>query len=195
MSAETRDDLLASIEEEAGRLNRFVTNLFEITRIESGMLRAKCVPTDLGVTIKAAVGRAMRLHPRLNVDISVAEPTPHAEADPALLEQVLFNLLDNAAKYAADAPVSIFARREDNAVRITVTDQGKGIPEQDLDRIFEKFYRRGKSDGRPAGTGLGLAIARGLILAMGGTIRAESPAMRRRGTRFIVRLPQLEGRP
>lgn len=195
MSAETRDDLLASIEEEAGRLNRFVTNLFEITRIESGMLRAKCVPTDLGVTIKAAVGRAMRLHPRLNVDISVAEPTPHAEADPALLEQVLFNLLDNAAKYAADAPVSIFARREDTAVRITVTDQGKGIPEQDLDRIFEKFYRRGKSDGRPAGTGLGLAIARGLILAMGGTIRAESPAMRRRGTRFIVRLPQLEGRP
>lgn len=190
MSPETRKDLLASIEEEAGRLNRFVTNLFEITRIESGMVRAKSVTTDVSATIKAAVDRATRLHPTLDVDISLANPMPRAVADPALLEQVVFNLLDNAAKYAGGAPVSLYARGEGDEVSIAVTDQGKGIPAEDLDRIFEKFYRRGKGDGRPAGTGLGLAIANGLVLAMGGSIRAESPAMRRRGTRFVLRLPK-----
>jgi two-component system sensor histidine kinase KdpD len=77
-------------------------------------------------------------------------------------------------------------------VAISVTDEGKGIPEGELERIFDKFYRRARGDGRPAGTGLGLAIARGLITAMGGTIRAESPAVRRRGTRFVIRLPRSE---
>lgn len=73
---------------------------------------------------------------------------------------------------------------------ISVSDQGKGIPEADLERIFEKFYRRAKGDGRQAGTGLGLAIARGLITSMGGNIKAQSPASRRRGTRFVIRLPR-----
>ena len=72
---------------------------------------------------------------------------------------------------------------------ISVTDQGKGIPETELDKVFDKFYRRAKGDGRPAGTGLGLSIARGLMTAMGGSIRATSPAMRKRGTRMTLRLP------
>lgn len=72
---------------------------------------------------------------------------------------------------------------------ISVTDQGRGIPEEDLELIFEKFHRRAKGDGRPAGTGLGLSIARGFVTAMGGTIKAESPAVRKRGTRFVIRLP------
>ena len=72
---------------------------------------------------------------------------------------------------------------------ISVTDLGKGIPPRDLGRIFEKFYRRGKPDGRKPGTGLGLAIAKGFVEAMGGTIAAESPALRRRGMRIILRFP------
>ncbi len=190
MPATTRSDLLASIEEEAGRLNRFVTNLFEITRIESGMVRARIEPIDVAAAIAAAAGRANRLTPAIEVEVSVAEDLPLAMGDAALLEQVLFNLLDNARKYAGDAPVSIFARGEKQEVVIAVTDQGKGIPEADLERIFEKFYRRAKGDGRQAGTGLGLAIARGLVTAMSGTIKAESPATKRRGTRFVIRLPQ-----
>jgi two-component system sensor histidine kinase KdpD len=190
MPAATRADLLASIEEEAGRLNRFVTNLFEMTRIEAGMVRAKRDPMDVAAAITAAVNRARRLHPQLQVDVSLAGQMPPAAGDPVMLEQVLFNLLDNARKYAGDAPVTVYARSEGNEVSIAVTDQGKGIPEGDLDRIFEKFYRRAKGDGRQAGTGLGLAIARGLVTAMGGTIKAESPALRRRGTRFIIRLPR-----
>ena len=85
--------------------------------------------------------------------------------------------------------MSVYARGEGDKVAIAVTDQGKGIPEGDIERIFEKFYRRAKGDGRQAGTGLGLAIARGLVTAMGGSIQAESPAVRRRGSRFVIRLP------
>ena len=72
---------------------------------------------------------------------------------------------------------------------LSVTDQGKGIPPDDLERIFDKFYRRGKVDGRKAGTGLGLSISRGFVEAMGGTINAENPALRKRGTRIVIRLP------
>jgi two-component system sensor histidine kinase KdpD len=193
MPAESRADLLASIEEEAGRLNRFVSNLFEMTRIEAGLIKARRVPVQIGEVIQAAVDRARRLHPQLDIAISIADPMPQAEADPLLLEQVLFNLLDNAQKYAGDAPVTIYARTAEDGVTIAVTDQGKGIPPDDLERIFERFYRRAKGDGRQAGTGLGLAIARGLITAMGGAIRAESPSFKRRGTRFVITLPKVVG--
>lgn len=190
MPPASRVDLLASIEEEAGRLNRFVNNLFEMTRIEAGMVRARRDSLDVADVIAAAAGRARRLAPDIQIDISLADDLPQATGDAALLEQVMFNLLDNARKYAGEAPIAVYARGEGNEVTLAVSDQGKGIPESDLDRIFEKFYRRAKGDGRQAGTGLGLAIARGLVTAMGGTIRAESPALRRRGTRFVIRLPR-----
>lgn len=190
LPSETRDDLLLSIEEESGRLSRFVANLFDMTRIEAGMMKARREPVNLGTVIEASVARARRLHPDLAVELSLAPNLPKAQGDAVLLEQVLFNLLDNARKYGgADQAVQIFARPEDDTAVISVTDQGKGIPEADLDRIFEKFYRRAKGDGRPAGTGLGLSIARGLMTAMGGSITATSPAVRKRGTRMTLRLP------
>ena len=77
---------------------------------------------------------------------------------------------------------------------ISVSDHGKGIPPEDLDRIFEKFYRRGKPDGRSPGTGLGLSIARGFVEAMGGRIHAESPALKKRGTRIVMRFPGSDAR-
>ncbi|RYE97351.1 MAG: hypothetical protein EOO77_39220 [Oxalobacteraceae bacterium] len=110
---------------------------------------------------------------------------------PGVDKQVVFNLLDNARKYGGtDQPVGIYARPEADGLSIAVTDGGKGVPEAELERIFEKFYRRAKGDGRPAGTGLGLSIARGLITAMGGTIKATSPALRKRGTRMTIVLPR-----
>lgn len=193
MPSSTRSDLLLAIEEEAGRLNQFVTNLFEMTRIEAGMVRAKTDPVDVAAVIADAIARARRLHPKLQVDVSLADPLPEALGDAVMLEQVLFNLLDNAYKYAGDAPVTVYARSEDAVVAIAVSDLGRGIPPGDLERVFEKFHRRANGDGRPAGTGLGLAIARGLITAMGGTIKAESPAYRRRGTRFVIRLTRASG--
>lgn len=190
MPAASRDDLLLSIEEESGRLNRFVANLFDMTRIETGMMKARREPIDLAAVIDASANRARKLHPDLAINLSIAPGLPSAVGDAALLEQVLFNLLDNAHKYGgADQPVSIFARAEGGDAVISVSDQGKGIPEADLEKIFDKFYRRARGDGRPAGTGLGLSIARGLMTAMGGTIKATSPAARKRGTRMTIRLP------
>ncbi len=190
MPAASRDDLLLSIEEEAGRLNRFVANLFDMTRIEAGMMKARREPVDVAAVIDASVARARKVHADLAIDISLAQDLPKALGDAVLLEQVLFNLLDNAKKYGGEGQaVAVFARVDGDMVSIAVTDQGRGIPEAELERIFEKFYRRAKGDGRPAGTGLGLSIARGLMTAMGGSIKAVSPAMRRRGTRFTLRLP------
>ena len=193
MDEATRDDLLISIEEETSRLDRFVINLLDMTRIEAGTLKAKRDSIDIGDTVSGALDRARKLYPERAFDLSLAPDLPPARGDATLLGQVLFNLLDNAAKYGGDGgAISVFARRDGESVAIAVTDQGKGIPERDLERIFEKFARRTRGDGRAAGTGLGLSIARGFVEAMGGTIKAESPATRKRGARFTVRLPIYE---
>jgi two-component system sensor histidine kinase KdpD len=194
MDAPTRDDLLASIEEEAERLNRFVANLFDMTRIESGALKVKREPVAVGEVVGRATERVRSVHPDLIIETSLADDLTAARGYAVLLEQALFNLLDNAHKYGGpEKPVIVYARTEGREVAISVTDQGRGVPAEDLERIFDKFYRRAKGDGRAAGTGLGLSIARGFVAAMGGTLKAESPAARRRGTRFVIRLPAMPG--
>ena len=132
--------------------------------------------------------------------MNLAPDLPFVRGDDKLLEQVLFNLLDNAHKYAGDSGATIHGRKDGDDVVLSVTDEGPGVKPADLERIFEKFYRGGRADGRRPGTGLGLSICRGLIEAMGGTIVAQSPAVRRRGTRIVIRLPgaqptQIELRP
>ncbi len=116
---------------------------------------------------------------------------PFAAGDPRLIEQVLFNILDNAQKYGGESPIAVHARLAKSEVVMSVTDEGPGIKPADLERVFEKFYQGGKSDGRKTGVGLGLTIAKGLVEAMGGRIWAESPAARRRGTRVLIALPIL----
>ncbi|WP_271895157.1 sensor histidine kinase [Candidatus Phyllobacterium onerii] len=189
IKADTRDDLLLSIEEEAGRLNRFVANLFDMTRIEAGTLKANNLPVDAAEIILSSIERTKKLKPGIAIDTSIASDLPMVNGDASLLGQTLFNLLDNATKYAGDGPIAVYAKQDGPEVAISITDQGRGIPPKDLDKIFDKFYRRVKGDGRAPGTGLGLSISRGFIESMGGTIRAESPAIRKRGTRFIIRLP------
>lgn len=190
MDASTRDDLLQSIEQDAGQLNRFIANLFDMTRIESGGIKIRRETVDVPEVIERAISRVQAIYPDFMTSLSLAPNLPAVQGDAILLEQVLFNLLENARKYGgADRPVAVFARSDAGHVTLAVTDQGKGIPPEDLERIFEKFYRRAKGDGRAAGTGLGLSIARGFITAMGGSITAESPATRKRGTRFLIRLP------
>ncbi|WP_158814866.1 sensor histidine kinase KdpD [Methylocapsa sp. S129] len=189
MAPAQRADLLASIEEEAARLMRFVANLLDMSRIEAGALKPKRDYVDVAEVARAAVERARKVFPGQPVTTSLARDLPLIRGDANLLEQVLFNLLDNAQKYGGGAGVVVHARRLGVDVQISVTDEGEGVKPTDLERIFEKFYQGGRSDGRKAGTGLGLSIARGLIEAMGGTIHAESPAARRRGTRIVIQLP------
>ncbi len=188
LSPSDRSDLLASIEEEAGRLARFIANLLEMSRIEAGGLAPRRDLVDVGAVVHA-VERGRRAHAGEKTAISVAPDLPAIRGDANLLTQVLVNLLDNAHKYGGPAGAAVHARREGDEVVVTVTDEGPGVKPADLERIFEKFYRGGRPDGRKAGTGLGLSICRGLVTAMGGTIFAQSPALRRRGTRIVMRFP------
>lgn len=189
MTPENRDDLLQSIEEESGRMSRFVGNLLDMTRIEAGTLKPKQDWVDVADVVQSAVDRTRKHAPGRVIETGIAADLPLIRGDSVLIGQVLFNLLDNAVKYGGEEPVNVYARRDGKDVLISVTDLGKGIPPEDLDRIFEKFYRRGKPDGRAPGTGLGLSIARGFVEAMGGRIHAESPALKKRGTRIVMRFP------
>lgn len=193
MSPSERQDLLASIEEEAGRLSRFVKNLLDMSRIEAGALEVRRDWVDVADAVRAAAGRTRRTFPDMKITVSVAPALPFIRADANLLQQVLFNLLDNAHKYGGGSAAAVHARQEGQDVVVTVTDEGPGVKPGDIERIFEKFYRGGRPDGRKAGTGLGLSICRGLVEAMGGSIKAQSPALRRRGTRIVLRFPVAAG--
>jgi two-component system sensor histidine kinase KdpD len=125
--------------------------------------------------------------------MNLASDLPMLRVDFVLLEQVLFNLLDNAAKYApAGSTVELRGERSGNRVVLQVLDEGDGIPPEDLERVFDKFYRVHAADRRRAGTGLGLAIGRGFVEAMGGTIRAGNRSDRT-GAVFTIEMPVPEG--
>jgi two-component system sensor histidine kinase KdpD len=188
MTGAERQDLLASIEEEAGRLSRFVANMLDMSRIEAGALAPRRELVDVGDVVRSAVERSRKEFPDLSVAVSLASDLPPIRGDAHLLAQVVFNLLDNANKYGGGR-ATVYARREGDELMLSVSDEGPGVKPQDLERIFEKFYRGGRVDGRKAGTGLGLSICRGLVQAMGGTIVAQSPAARRRGARMLLRFP------
>jgi two-component system sensor histidine kinase KdpD len=173
----TKKDLLLTIQEEAERLNRFVGNLFDITRLESGKLELK----REWVEIQDVVGAALaRLQSPLRQHVVMVDIRPHLPLlrwDFVLLEQVFVNLLDNAAKYSQPGTaITIKAARAADFVAVEVTDEGVGVPPADLERIFDKFHRVRSGDRQIAGTGLGLSICRGIVEAHGGSITAAIPA-------------------
>ncbi|HUC08978.1 MAG TPA: sensor histidine kinase KdpD [Stellaceae bacterium] len=187
--AADREELLATLESEAQRLNRFVGNLLDMTRLESGMIDIKLDLADLAEIVGAALERAGSVLARHHIDVRIAADLPMLRLDPILFEQVLFNLLDNAAKYAPPGSrIELRARRDGDIVAIEVIDEGPGIPAEDLERIFDKFYRVQAQDRRRAGTGLGLAICRGFIEAQGGRIEARN-RRDRSGAVLTIRLP------
>ena len=173
MDTAGREDLLASIQEDTARMTRFLGNIMDLTRLESGAIQPRLAATPLPELIDAAVARVPGLD---TVAIRLADGLPAARADAALLEQVLVNVLDNAQRYApAGSLVRISAQASAGRVTIEVADEGVGIPVTDLPHVFDSFYRARRGDRVAPGTGLGLAIARGLMNAMGGTIEAVSP--------------------
>ena len=195
LSPDKRADLMSSIEEEAQRLARFIANLLEMSRIDAGALKPKRDLVDAPEVVRSALERARKTFPQQTYTSNLARDLPFVRGDAGLIEQVLFNLYDNAQKYGGGGPVTTHARRVGDEVLITVTDEGPGIKPADLERIFERFYQGGRSDGRKTGVGLGLSIAKGLVEAMGGRIWAESPAARRRGARLLVALPAAKEQP
>ena len=184
-----KGELIATIQEEAERLNRFVGNLLDMSRLESGALPIKRQVLDVGELLETSLRRAARLVSHHRVEVEVAADLPMISGDATLLEQALFNLIDNAAKYApTGSPIRISARRSGDQLQLEVFDEGPGIPPDHLERIFDKFHRVAEGDKRPPGTGLGLAICRGFVEALGGTLRAANRADRR-GAVFTITLP------
>jgi two-component system, OmpR family, sensor histidine kinase KdpD len=182
-------DLLATVIDESERLNRFIANLLDMTKLESGAVAPKMAPHDVGEIVGSALQRAGKILAKHHVEVAIGPDLPMIAVDPVLFEQVLFNLLDNAAKYApAGTVVSIQGWQENNAVKLQVLDEGDGIPEADLERVFDKFHRAQKGDQVRAGTGLGLSISRGFVEAMHGTITAANRTDRS-GAVFTIMLP------
>jgi two-component system sensor histidine kinase KdpD len=182
-------ELLSTVIEESERLNRFIANLLDMTRLESGAVTPKLAPHDLSEIIGSTLQRTSKILRDHPVRLDLATDVPMVSLDPVLFEQVLFNLLDNAAKYAAPGTtVSIRTWRDRDSVVLQVIDEGEGIPQGDLEHIFDKFYRVQKTDQVRPGTGLGLAISRGFVEAMNGTIVAANRPDRR-GAVFTITLP------
>jgi two-component system, OmpR family, sensor histidine kinase KdpD len=187
--AAEREELLATLQDEAERLNRFVANLLDMTRLESGAVALKLEFVDVGEIIGAALQRAGNVLAEHHVEVTVPPGLPMLRVDAVLFEQVLFNLLDNAAKYSpTGSRIDISAKRYGELTEIEVVDEGPGIPPADLERIFDKFYRVQAQDRRRAGTGLGLAICRGFVEAQGGWIVARN-RRDRSGAVLTIRMP------
>jgi two-component system, OmpR family, sensor histidine kinase KdpD len=171
----TREDLLTTVQDEAERLTRFVGNVLDMTRLEAKSVTPQLLPADVAEMLGIVAKDAQRALPSLRLSIEAQDGLPAALIDPHLFRQVMFNLLDNAAKYApADSAVRIATRATAQGIAIEVLDEGPGIPPGDLERIFDKFFRIQIGDRRRAGTGLGLSICKGFVEAMGGTIVAEN---------------------
>ena len=189
MSQSERTDLLITIEEEAARLSRFVSDLLDMSRLEAGAINIRRDWVDIGDVVQVAVQRAGCNGSRA-VTVNVARHMPLIQCDATLLGQVMINLIDNSIKYSeAASAIVVDVKQQGDQINISVTDEGTGIPPEDLSKVFEKFYRVAGSDGRSVGTGLGLSICAGLIKAMGGSIAAASPIASGRGTRVTILLP------
>ena len=172
--ANQTEELLDTIAEESERLDRFVGNLLDMSRLEAGALKKQHELVDIEDTLQAALRRAAPLLKGRSIEKNVASDLPAIRGDHTLLEQAVFNVLDNALKYGAAGSLKISAQRAADSVRLDIADSGPGIPAAELDRIFEKFHRAEAADRRVAGTGLGLAVARGFTEAMGGTLSAAN---------------------
>ncbi|WP_158537330.1 sensor histidine kinase [Humitalea rosea] len=187
----TRADLLTTIEEEATRLARWMSAILDIVRLETGQVVPRREPVDVAQALEEAAMHIQQAHPGRRILRDLPTGLPRPRLDPALLDRVLENVMDNALKYSAPhGIVRVATRREGADVLLIVEDDGPGIPPDDLPRVFDAFFRAARTDSIAAGSGLGLSICRGLVSAMGGRIAAESPIAAGQGTRITLRFPQ-----
>ncbi|PZM11526.1 sensor histidine kinase [Rhizobium tubonense] len=190
MPAEDRADLLSTVIDESERLNRFIANLLDMTKIESGAMEPNKALHYAGDIVGSTLRRSAKILARHRVEVDLPVDLPVIRVDPVLFEQLLFNLLDNAAKYAPEgSAIRIEAWADTYSVVFQIMDEGPGIPPADLERVFDTFYRVRKGDQVRAGTGLGLSICRGFIEAMAGTITASNRTGGS-GAVFTIRLPR-----
>ena len=166
-------ELLQSILGEGQRLDRYIQNLLDMTRLGHGTLKLNRDWTDSAEITAAAVTRLRRSFPDLRVETQAPAEPVLLYVHPALIEQALFNILENAARFSPPGEaVRLHVHVADEHLLIDVSDRGPGIPEDERARIFDMFYSVARGDRAPQGTGLGLAICRGMIGAHGGSVEA-----------------------
>lgn len=189
-------DLLHSIREEADRLNRYVGDLLDMTRLEGGGLKTKIQWTDVRDVLGAAIERVGRRLGHREIVRDFPEELSLVQVDPTLLEQAVVNILENAIVYSPDdTDIEVAAYEDRSNVVLSIEDEGKGIPTAELERVFDKFRRIEEPSDRGKGIGLGLSISKGFVEAQGGRIAAASPihgdaATGMRGTRILISLPK-----
>jgi two-component system sensor histidine kinase KdpD len=191
---EERNAFAQAIEEEADHLNHLVGNLLDISRIEGGSLKPQMSWHDLGSLIDDVLDRLRPLTHRHRLRVTVSDALPVVWLDPVEIGQVLYNLVENATRYAPpETEIAIDARTDGGVVRVQVMDRGPGIAAAAMPHLFDPFYRASDGKPHPQGLGLGLAIVKGLVEAHGGRVWAENRAGT--GTRFTVTLPLNEAGP
>jgi two-component system, OmpR family, sensor histidine kinase KdpD len=183
-----RRQLMEAILDEGQRLDRYIQNLLDMTRLGHGTLKLNRDWVDAAEIVVAAAGRLRKSFPALQIDMDLPRDTVLLYVHPALIEQALFNILENAAHFSPPgAPVEVTMTASGPWLRIDVTDRGPGIPEAERTRIFDMFYSVSRGDRGTRGTGLGLSICRGMIGAHGGNVEAlPGPAG---GTTIRITLP------
>jgi signal transduction histidine kinase len=179
-------EMLEAVNHDAARVSRLVTELLDVSRIETGRLVLQRSLVDLRAIAVVVIDRVRLVHHELECAVEFDEPFPPVFADPDKVEQVLTNLLENAAKYADPRGIRVVGRVRPDHVEVEVQDRGDGIASDDLPRVFTKFFRG--DQGRPSGSGLGLWISRGLAEAHGGALDARSRAGS--GSEFCFSLPR-----
>lgn len=187
LDTEMSKELLKTAYEDSGNLNRLVGNLLDMTRVEAGTLKINARLCDLRDVIGASLQALKDKLEGRDVRIDIPQNMPEIPMDFTLMMRVFVNLVDNAVKYSnQDAPIAITAQLMESEIKIEVKDKGFGIPDEDITRIFDKFYRAVKPR-QVTGTGLGLSICKGIVEAHGGRIFAENNSDK--GAVFTVILP------
>jgi two-component system sensor histidine kinase KdpD len=188
LDAADRRELTLTALDEARRLDRYVQNLLDMTRLGHGALAPKRAAVDLREILGVVRTDLKRVLAGHSLIIETPRDLPALLVDPVLIGQAIANIVENAAKYApAGTAIRITARPDGDRAEIAVTDEGPGIPEGERERVFDLFHRVAEGDSRPAGTGLGLSIVKGLVEAHGGTVMAGA-GPDRRGTAIVMRL-------
>lgn len=192
MSAQDRHSLLETIRIEGERLDRYIQNLLDMTRLGHGGLTLNRDWIGVDELIGSAITRLQRYEPGARFELTLEPEMAPIWVHPALVEQALYNVLENAAKFSPPGEgIVVDARQVDGQLRIEVRDRGPGIPEDERKRIFDMFYSVERGDRGRQGTGLGLAICQGMIGAHGGSVEAL-PGRDGRGTTIRITLPRIE---
>ncbi len=180
--------MLEQVNHDADRVTRLISELLDISRLETGRLVLRRQLVDLATLALNVVEKVRLEYHDLQAELSFPQGFPRVYADPDKVEQVLTNLVENACKYGSPMGMIVSGEMTEHEVSVSVADRGEGIPPEDLPKVFTKFFRR--SEGKPTGSGLGLWISRGLVEAHGGRLEAQS--IGGQGTTFRFTLPLID---